>query len=63
MGTVEFCPQLVPQCIPNELHLGVVEQTREVNGSPMYQISQDSTVAQDLAQFEWDLLDVVAEDA
>lgn len=42
--------------------LGVVEQTRTVSGSPMYQINRDSDVAEDIAQLHWDLLDVVAEE-
>lgn len=41
--------------------LGVVEKTREVRGSPMYRINRDSNVAEDIAQLEWDLLDVVGE--
>lgn len=47
--------------IDDLIELGVVEQTREINGSPMYQINKDSTVAQDLGKLEWDLLDVVAD--
>jgi len=42
--------------------LGVVEQTRTVSGSPMYQINRDSDVAEDIAKLHWDLLDVVAEE-
>jgi predicted ArsR family transcriptional regulator len=42
--------------------LTVVEQTRTVGGSPMYKIDRNSDVAEGLAQLEWDLLDVVAED-
>jgi predicted ArsR family transcriptional regulator len=41
--------------------LDVVRQTREVAGSPMYKINRDSQVAEDLAQLEWDLLDVISE--
>ena len=42
--------------------LGVVEKTREVSGSQMYRINKDSTVAEDVAQLEWDLLDVIAKE-
>jgi len=42
--------------------LGVVEQTRTVSGSPMYQINRDSDVAEDIAKLHWDLLDVVGEE-
>jgi len=42
--------------------LGIVEQTRKVGGSPMYRINRDSAVAEDIAQLEWDLLDVIAEE-
>ena len=42
--------------------LGVVVHTRDVGGSPMYRINRDSQVAEDLAQLEWDLLDVVPEE-
>ncbi len=42
--------------------LGVIEKTREVRGSPMYRINRDSTVAEDVAQLEWDLLDVIGEE-
>lgn len=38
--------------------LGVVEETRRVKGSPMYQINRDSKVAEDVAQLEWDLMDI-----
>jgi DNA-binding transcriptional ArsR family regulator len=37
--------------------LGVVEQTRKVGGSPLYQINKDSDVAKKLAQLEWDLVE------
>lgn len=37
--------------------LGVVVQTREVGGSPMYQINQDGELARDLKRLEEDLLD------
>lgn len=41
--------------------LGVVEQTRKVGGSPLYQINRDSDVAKKLAQLEWDLVEVYDE--
>ncbi|PSP79047.1 hypothetical protein BRC81_06130 [Halobacteriales archaeon QS_1_68_20] len=44
------------------LELGVVEQTRTVGGSQMYRIDRDSTVAEDVAQLEWDLLDVIGDE-
>lgn len=37
--------------------LGVVEQTREVGGSPLYQLNKDSPVAKKIAQLEWDLVE------
>jgi predicted ArsR family transcriptional regulator len=42
--------------------LGVVQRTRTVSGSPMYKINRDSEVAERIAQLEWDLLDVIAEE-
>jgi DNA-binding transcriptional ArsR family regulator len=42
------------------IDLGVVEQTREVSGSPLYQIDEESDVARKLAQLEYELVDVVA---
>lgn len=48
--------------IPTLLELGVVEQTREVGGSPMYQLDENSAVAQKLGELEWLLLDQFAED-
>lgn len=42
--------------------LGVVDETRKVAGSQMYRINRDSSVAEDVAQLEWDLLDVIAEE-
>jgi DNA-binding transcriptional ArsR family regulator len=42
------------------IDLGVVEKTREVGGSPLYQIDRDSDVAEKLAQLEYELVDVVA---
>lgn len=43
------------------VELGVVEETRTVSGAQMYRIDRDSTVAEDVAQLEWDLLDVLPE--
>ena len=37
--------------------LGVVEQTRKVGGSPLYQLNRDSDIAKKLAQLEWDLIE------
>lgn len=48
--------------IDNLEDLGIVERTRTVGGSPMYQINRDSQIAKDIAQLEWDLLDVIAEE-
>lgn len=42
--------------------LGVIEETRTVGGSRMYRIDRDSTVAEDVAQLEWDLLDAIADE-
>lgn len=42
--------------------LGIVEHTRTVGGSPMYQINRDSQVAKDITELEWDLLDVIPEE-
>ncbi|MEZ3116443.1 ArsR/SmtB family transcription factor [Halobaculum sp. MBLA0147] len=44
------------------IDLGVVEQTREVSGSPLYQIDRESPVAERLAQLEYELVDVVADE-
>lgn len=43
------------------VEVGVVEKTREVSGSQMYRINKDSTIAESVAQLEWDLLDVIVE--
>ncbi|WP_248516331.1 winged helix-turn-helix domain-containing protein [Salinarchaeum laminariae] len=43
-------------------NLEVIEETRKVGGSPMYRINRESDVAEDVAELEWDLLDVVAEE-
>lgn len=39
----------------------LVVQTRVVGNSKMYQINRENPAAEDLAQFEWDLLDYVPE--
>lgn len=44
------------------LTLGVAEQTREVGGSPLYQLNRDSEIAQKLAELEWLLLDEFDDD-
>lgn len=41
---------------------GVVEETRTVGNSQMYQINRDNPAAEDLAQLEWDLLDCIPEE-
>jgi len=38
----------------------VVEQTRKISGSPLYQINKDSDVAEQLHKLEWTLIDSVA---
>jgi len=43
--------------IDDLLEIGVVEKSREVNGSPMYQINKDNIVARKLGFLEWELLD------
>ncbi|WP_132058162.1 winged helix-turn-helix domain-containing protein [Halorussus amylolyticus] len=40
----------------------IVEETRTVGNSQMYQINRDNPAAEDLAQFEWDLLDYIPEE-
>lgn len=37
--------------------LNVVEKTRELGGSPLYQLNRDSEVAEKFGQLEWALLD------
>lgn len=37
--------------------LHVVEKTREIRGSPLYQLNRDSEIAKDLGKLEWSLLD------
>lgn len=41
----------------------VIEETRQVGNSQMYQINRDNPAAEALAQMEWDLLDYVDEAA
>jgi DNA-binding transcriptional ArsR family regulator len=40
--------------------LGVIEKTREIGGSPLYQINKDSTVAKKLAEVEMALVEEIA---
>lgn len=40
--------------------LAVVEQTRKISGSPLYQINEDSDVAEQFHKLEWSLIDTVA---
>lgn len=40
---------------------GLVEQTREVGNSKMYQLNHDSEAAKKLAGFEWELIEYLAE--
>lgn len=37
--------------------LNVVEKTRKVGGSPLYQINKDSKTSEELAQLEWALVE------
>lgn len=46
--------------IDDLISLGVVEQTREIGGSPLYQIDKESDVAKRLSELEFALVDVVA---
>lgn len=43
--------------IDDLLELNVVEKTRELGGSPLYQLNRDSDVAKKVGQLEWELLD------
>lgn len=43
--------------IEDLMELGVVEQTRKVGGSPLYQLNRDSPTAKNIAQLEWELLE------
>lgn len=36
--------------------INVVEKTREIGGSPLYQLNEESDAAEHLAKLEWDLL-------
>lgn len=40
----------------------IIEETRTVGNSQMYQINRDNPAAEDLAQLEWDLLDCIPEE-
>lgn len=40
---------------------GLVEKTRMAGNSPMYQINTDSAAAERLANFEWELIEHLAE--
>lgn len=40
---------------------GIVEKTREVGQSKMYQLNRDSEAAKKLAEFEWELIEFLAE--
>jgi DNA-binding transcriptional ArsR family regulator len=40
---------------------GLVEKTRMAGNSPMYQINTDSAAAERLANFEWELIEYLAE--
>lgn len=42
--------------------LGIVAQTREISGSPMYQLNRDSDLAKHLRELKGDLETAVAED-
>lgn len=46
--------------IDDLIDLDVVEKTREIGGSPLYQINKESAVATKLAELEWVLIDEVA---
>lgn len=48
--------------IDDLIDLGVVEKTREIGGSPLYQINKDSLVSQKLAELEWELVDKMAKE-
>ena len=43
--------------IDSLLDIGVIEQTRKIGGSPLYQLDEDSEPAKRLGQLEWSLLD------
>jgi len=42
--------------------ISVVEKTREVGGSPLYQLNRDSEAAEYLGKLEWALLDEFADE-
>lgn len=46
--------------IEDLIDLGVVEKTREIGGSPLYQINKDSAVSNKLAALEWALVEEIA---
>lgn len=48
--------------IDDLIDLGVVEKTREIGGSPLYQINKDSPISQKLAELEWELVDEIAKE-
>lgn len=48
--------------IDDLIDLGVVEKTREIGGSPLYQINKASPVSQKLAELEWALVDEIAKE-
>lgn len=43
--------------IDDLLSLNVVHKTREIGGSPMYEINRDSEVAENMARLEWSLIE------
>jgi Fic family protein len=45
--------------IDDLLSLDVVIKTREVGSSSMYQINQESDIAENLAGIEWDMVDMI----
>lgn len=49
------------QHVDDLLAYGMIEQTRTVGNSPMYQINRDSPAAEALAEMEWALLDEIDE--
>lgn len=42
--------------------MGFVEKTREIGGSPLYQINADSPVVQKLGELEYELIHALTED-
>ena len=51
----------VYQHLDRFVDLGLVEQPREVAGSKMYVIDTEDEAAEKLAEFEWEMIDRVAE--